>query len=29
MVREWLQIYRGDLQEIWDTQEFRKIPPLE
>ena len=29
LVREWLSINRDDLQEIWTTQEFRKIPPLE
>lgn len=29
MVREWITIYREDLQEIWDTQEFKQLPPLE
>lgn len=29
MVREWLAIHKDTLQKIWDTQEFRKIPPLE
>lgn len=28
MVREWVSINRDVLQEIWNTQEFRKIPPL-
>lgn len=29
MVREWIGLHRDDLQEIWNTQEFKKIPPLE
>lgn len=29
LVREWLLLHKDELQEIWDTQEFRKIPPLE
>lgn len=29
LVREWLSINRDTLQEIWTTQEFREIPPLE
>lgn len=29
LVREWIQLHKDSLQEIWDTQEFRKIPPLE
>ena len=29
MVREWIALYRKDLQEMWETQEFRKLPPLE
>ena len=29
MVREWLSIHKNALQEIWETQEFRKLPPLE
>ena len=29
MVREWLSLHKHTLQEIWDTQEFKKIPPLE
>ena len=29
MVREWVTIHRATLQEIWSTQEFKKIPPLE
>ena len=26
---EWLQMYKEDLLEMWDTQIFRKLPPLE
>ena len=29
LVREWLSINKDTLQEIWTTQEFKKIPPLE
>ena len=29
LVREWLSLHKHTLQEIWDTQEFKKIPPLE
>lgn len=29
MVREWLQLHKNTLLEIWTTQEFQKIPPLE
>lgn len=29
LVREWIEINRDDLQKIWETQEFRKLPPLE
>ena len=29
MVREWLQIHQKTLQQIWETQAFQKIPPLE
>lgn len=29
MVLEWIEINRNDLQEIWKTQEFKKLPPLE
>lgn len=29
MVQEWLGLYKDDLQEIWDTQEFRKLLLLE
>ena len=29
LVREWLELYKNTLQEIWDTQEFKTIPPLQ
>jgi hypothetical protein len=29
MVQEWVGIYRDDLLRIWETQEFRKLSPLE
>ena len=29
MVREWIELNRDALQEIWETQEFKKLPPLE
>lgn len=29
MVREWLELHKDTLQEIWETQEFKKIPPSE
>ena len=29
MVQEWLQLHKDTLLEIWNTQEFKKIPPLE
>lgn len=29
LVREWIQLHQADLQEIWKTQEFKKLPPLE
>lgn len=29
MVLEWISLYKDELQEIWNTQEFRKLPPLE
>ena len=28
-VSEWIGMNRATLPEIWETQEFRKIPPLE
>ena len=29
MVREWLEIHKNELKEIWETQEFKTISPLE
>ena len=29
MVREWIELNRDDIQKIWETQEFQKLPPLE
>lgn len=29
MVREWISMHKDTLMEIWKTQEFRQIPPLE
>ena len=29
MVREWVGLHRDDLLRIWETQEFKQLPPLE
>ena len=29
MVREWIELNRDDIQKIWETQEIKKLPPLE
>ena len=29
MVREWAAKHTDDLLAIWNTQEFKKLPPLE
>lgn len=29
MVREWIEINRSEIQKIWETQEFKQLPPLE
>ena len=29
MVREWIEFNRDEIQKIWETQEFKKLPPLE
>lgn len=29
LVCEWIDLYRNDLLDIWEKQEFRKLPPLE
>ncbi len=28
MILEWAGAYQSELLEIWNTQEFRKLPPL-
>ncbi len=28
LVLEWAILYQQDLLEMWNTQEFRKLPPL-
>ena len=28
LLTEWIQIHQDELLEIWQTQEFKKIPPL-
>ena len=29
LVREWCELHQDELNEIWDTQNFHKIAPLE
>ncbi len=29
LVREWAEIYQNELLEMWDSQNFHKIKPLE
>ena len=29
MVQEWVGIYQNELLRIWETQEFKKLSPLE
>ena len=29
LVCEWIELYRSDLLDIWEKQEFRRLPPLE
>ena len=28
LVKEWLEVNRDELLKIWNTQNFKKIPPL-
>ena len=28
LVKEWLELHQGELQEMWDKQQIRKLPPL-
>lgn len=29
MVEEWVELNKGELLTMWETQEFKKLPPLE
>ncbi len=29
LVREWVRMHQDDLLEMWESQVFRKLPPLE
>ena len=29
MVQEWISLHRDTLLDIWQSQQFRKLPPLE
>ena len=29
LVREWLAGHQSELQEMWDRQEIKKLPPLQ
>ena len=29
MVQEWIELNREALKTIWETQEFKQLPPLE
>ena len=29
LVIEWANIHKNELNRMWETQEFRKLPPLE
>ena len=29
LVREWLGAHQAELQEMWDHQEIKKLPPLQ
>lgn len=28
LVQEWLQVHKQEVLNIWNTQQFKKIPPL-
>ena len=28
LVIEWLELHRNELMKMWETQEFKKLPPL-
>lgn len=29
MVRDWIELHRDEIHHMWETQEFRRLPPLE
>lgn len=29
LVLQWLELHKSELQEMWDTQKFKKIKPLD
>lgn len=29
LVQEWLAVHQDELQDMWDKQQIRKLPPLE
>ena len=29
LIREWMRSYQTELLEIWNTQNFKQLPPLE
>ncbi len=29
LVRDWAEQYKGELQRMWETQDYRKLPGLE
>lgn len=29
LVKEWIRLYSLDLQNMWDTQNMRRLPPLD
>lgn len=29
LVREWIDLHQNELKEIWETQDFKSISPLE
>ncbi|MBQ3010189.1 MAG: DUF4160 domain-containing protein [Methanocorpusculum sp.] len=29
LVSEWLSLHKDELKHMWDTQEFKQLPPLE
>ena len=28
LIREWINIHQSELLNVWNTQDFKKIPPL-